>query len=770
MSPRARLFAICLVPVVYVGLSAIGATGASPASVAATALLPFFLYVVFRFTEGSTLGEDIIGPAPRLGMRLVFVGASIHVASRTAGSGRAGFDAASALGVGLAAVAALYALARVPEGRGLLRPPAGSKRLDAALAMILLAGIATTVPGAAALWPARRAALDPLAIDYALAAESGGALVLLFAASARFRLARGLELGVADRASAALTTAATALAVAAPASILRFAPPDRVLPAAALIAAIGVTLPLLARDATLVGRALRTLLVVSIVGTPIALFAAGIAAAAPARAGATVLAASVVLVVVGVLGERVAARMRPDAARWLAAIERAAEAAGTPEPTEALRMTLATLGDRLGPSAPSPVLFRLEQGDRLTVDRAGYLHEGPGVAPPEMASLCESEPEHTFRLEVGRALEVRSPNLRPALAWMEAHALAAVTSLRDEDGPVGLLALPRAGRRTALTLEEAQALGRLTERLSSVFALSAALARARARQLEAESRAARAEREAAEVRVARRQEGERWTQAARRAARRSPVSRYSPAARRALDELATAARADSPVVLLCPPGVDAEGLAATAHLESTRRDAPFVVVDGADRRDHPLGGWSDPVLSPIALARAGTLVVLDLPSLPNDVQTLLARVARDLPLRDESPPSDVRLVITVRETVDALVARGRVSVELADALGDRAIALPPLASRAEDVRSLALDHLARLGLALRGEGLGLADDALALLLEHPWPGNDVELADVLLRAARATSGPVVTRDDTLRALGAGRALGEARPQTKRARS
>ena len=751
MPARVRFFSLCLGPVVYVGIAAIGATSGGATAIAATVLLPFVLYVVFRFTEPPGLGEDVIGVAPRLAFRLVAVGAAMHVASRTAGPGRAGFDAASALGVGLATVAALYGLARVPEGRGLLRSNQASKRLDAAAAMTLLAGIATTVPAAAALAPTRRAALDPLALDYAAATEGGAALLLLFASAARFRLARRLELGVADRASAALTTAATALAVAIPAAIMGFAAPDRVLPTAALIAAAGVTLPVVVADASMVGRALRTLLVVSIVGAPIALVAAGVAAAAPSKAGATVLLTSLLLVVVGVLGERVAARLRPDAARWLSAIEKSQAAAALPEPTQALRATLATLRDRLGPSAPSPILFRLEHGDRLTVDRAGYLHEEPGLSPPDMPNLCESEPEHTFRLEVARALEVRSPHVRPALAWMEAHSLAAVTTLRDDDGAVGLLALPRAGRRTPLTLEEAQALSALTERLGSVFALSSALTRARERQLAAEGRATRAEEEASAVRIERRQEGERWSIAAGRLARRGPAPRYSPAARLAWDELAEAARVDRPVVLLCPPGVDAEGLAATVHLESDRRTAPLIVVDGADRREHPLGAWTDPVLSPIPLSRGGTLLVLDVASLPREVQALIARFARKQPIRDGADVADARLVVTVRETVDALVARGRLTEELGDALGDRAIPVPPLSARAEDVRPLALDHLARTGLALRGEALGLADDALEALLEHPFPGNDLELSALLLRAARVTSGPAVTRADLLRA-------------------
>jgi transcriptional regulator of acetoin/glycerol metabolism len=83
------------------------------------------------------------------------------------------------------------------------------------------------------------------------------------------------------------------------------------------------------------------------------------------------------------------------------------------------------------------------------------------------------------------------------------------------------------------------------------------------------------------------------------------------------------------------------------------------------------------------------------------------------------------------------------SERLADQLGDRAVALPDLASRAEDLRALSLDYLIRIGMRIRGRPLGLDLPALALLGEHLWPGNDAELYAVLLRAALVAEGDVV---------------------------
>lgn len=529
MLPRGRLLAFCLAPVLYVAVAAIQSTGGSSNTLAALVLLPPVLALAFRFTEPRSVGADLVGDEPRLAFRLALAGAATFLAARSAGPGRAPFDAAAAIGVSAAVAAALYGLARVPEGRGLLPPNPAARRLDAPMAAAMLGVASATVPAAAFLLPGRGGTIDPLTIDYATVAGGGGLLLLLTLATLRFRVLRRLELGVADRGAAALAITTTLLLSATPAGLLGFAAPDRVLPAAALLAALGVSLVLVVPDATLVSRSLRTLLLVCVLGSPVALFTAGVASAAPKQAGGTVLVSSVLLLLVGVLAQHVSARFVPDAARWLDALGKAQERAALPEPAVAISSTLAALRDHLGPSAPSPALYRMETGDVLSVDRAGYLHEAIGSLPAGLLEFCDAEPHQTLRLEVARALQIRHPEVRNALAWMEAHGYACVTALRDDDGPVGVLAMPRAGRRTLLTLQEVQALDGLTARLGSVFALSSLMAGARRRQLDVEAEVRQLTDALAQARNALERQGERFAIQARRTVRRSPLGRYSPA-------------------------------------------------------------------------------------------------------------------------------------------------------------------------------------------------------------------------------------------------
>src|SRR6185312_16373379 len=159
----------------------------------------------------------------------------------------------------------------------------------------------------------------------------------------------------------------------------------------------------------------------------------------------------------------------------------------------------------------------------------------------------------------------------------------------------------------------------------------------------------------------------------------------------------------------------------------------LAVVDGTSAAEHDLAHWRDPERSPLAAAAGGSLVIIDAHALPADVQSYLGAAF----------PDDGGIIVSLPATVDTLAASGRMSERLADRLGDRAVALPTLASRAEDLRALAIEQLARISVRLGSRPLGLAPKALEALLEHTWPGNDAELYAALLRAALVTEGEVI---------------------------
>ncbi len=773
---RRRSFWIAAAAVAYTAFAALRASGGHGPAWLALLGLPALLALGFRWVERPPRGEDRIEPAARSAAAVCLTGAAMLAAARSGPTGLA-LIALGNLGAAAAAMAALVGLARIAGLGGLLEPPPSTRRLDAAAFASLFWTVAVALPAVSAVAPERAADLDPLLVPYATSAASLGSLTVMLVAIARVRIARRIELGVADRVEAALLLSATALAVGLAAAFVGVAPPESILPVTSAVAAVCVASCTVAADAAQVSRALRRTLAIATLATPPALLAVyavheaprgdlGLRGAPQSSVGVAVFGACALCALAGLAAPALARRFAPEGARWLGAFDAATRAAMNPEPEAALETALAALRDAsdagTAGQAP-PALYLLSPPERVTVDRAGYAHTEPAEVPARLIELAQIEPERVLRVEAAEAVEVRRPEVRPLLAWLAERDIGVVALVNDAEGPIGALAIPRGRRASPMTLEEVSGLRAVADRLGAVIAVSAMLSGSRGREVAARREA---EERAGEVRRLTRavtQGAGRFRAIAALLARPARAAAYSPAARAAIEQLERLGEAGGPVTLLTAPGIDAVAWGAVVHLSSARAGGPLAIVDGAapvpegfaqafaqargasseraggagssgsEETPPALALWRDPDSSPIEAAKGGTLLVLDAQALPAEVQSYLGAAL----------PDDVKLVVAVPQTVDALVATGQMSERLADRLGDRAVALPSLSSRGEDLRALSLDHLARIGVRLRGRPFGLDLRALQAVLDHPWPGNDAEMGAVLLRAALVAKGDVI---------------------------
>ncbi|HEY4117124.1 MAG TPA: hypothetical protein VGM56_04690 [Byssovorax sp.] len=758
MRLRLRSFALAALPVLYVAAVSVQQTGGSALAFAMLGGLPLALLFAWSRTAPPVRGVDRTDGVARTGARVAFTGAALVCAART-GTGGAGFLAAENLGAALAATGGLVAFSRVQGPGGLVDASPRPRRLDAAAFGSLLWAVAIALPAAQIAAPDRAQGLDPRWLDYGVVAASLASLGVMLASTALVLVQKRLELGAADRAGAAFSLALTALLVGVLAAVTGVAPAERLLPLACACAGVALAASAVAREADALAQANRVTLAAAALVAPLALFAGYVARVAPKRSAATVAvavaAASLAGMIAPILGRRLFA---PAAGRWLSALDAATRAAMTPDPEAALEAALLALRAAAGQRGKDPALYFVGVPEVVTVDRAGYARRERAEPPPRLVELAAEEPEGVLRLEVLRAVLVRRPDVRPLEAWLDQRGFSALALVRDDAGPIGLLAIPAGSRRRAWTLEEARALRRLADRLGAVIGASALLARSRARELEVRGELANARTQITEHAAARARDATRHRAAAEALARRARLASYSPAARAAREAIERLAERGRPIALLSAPGIDASTWAAAAHLASARRDGPLVVVAGTRVAEHGLDRWRDPAASPLAAAETGTLVLLDAQALPLDVQRYVAASLGD----------STGLVVSLRATVDALVAADALGEELADRLGDRAVALPPLAARAEDLRALTLEILAELSITLGARAVGLDAMALAVLLEHEFPGNDAELAAVLVRAALAARGDAITRADLERA--GFTAAAELSPHPRRASS
>jgi DNA-binding NtrC family response regulator len=211
-----------------------------------------------------------------------------------------------------------------------------------------------------------------------------------------------------------------------------------------------------------------------------------------------------------------------------------------------------------------------------------------------------------------------------------------------------------------------------------------------------------------------------------------------------MDALGRASQEPAAPVLLCgPPGVGKRHAARLLHGlgAAGRLSLPaFVELDGAQLGESAADGlgraWE--------LARGGTLYLDELAALPPPAQeTLLGLVGRvraaAAPEREELP----RLVVATRLGG----ARAAVDPRLHRALASCVLRIPSLVERSEDIAALAGAFAHAMAARLRKPVLGLSAQALAVLLTHDYPGEVLELRNIVEHAVMLARGPLVTEHD-----------------------
>jgi hypothetical protein len=747
--------------VLYVTLAACQAVGFGWPAYALLAGAPLWLAGIWRFTRRSLGSEVAQVEVSALGaLRVAALGAAVWLAARLCAPGRPGLDLVANLGLGATIVAANVALARIPAREGLVQPPRSARSLDAVAFSALLWGIASALAAGRLIWRGPSALLDPVATDYATNAASIASVLELSAAALRLRSVRRLELGVLERARGALLLSLGALLVTLPLALLNLAAPYHALPAGALVAGLACSWVAALRDPTLISRALRGGFLVLALGAPLALGTGALVTRLPERAGLIALSGSVLALLVGVLGRSGAWPLAPAEVRRLKALEAASRAVLRADPSAAVLAVLESLQGLEQTIGTRPELWRIDPAEMLRADVAGYLHTEAGAAPEEVYAFAQSEPERLLRREVLAALEVRRPDVRVALSWLEARDAFAVGLVCEEQGPIGLLLLPRGPRRSLATLAEARAIRELCEQLSTVLGVSSALSRARSREAEALEWVEKLEHERSRLETRIVGQTRHRDSVAEVLADGVRVATYGTRARRTLRELELHAAGARDVSLDVPVGVDALAWACAYHQTGTGRTGPLVVSDGTTAGTHPPAYWSHETDAPTRRAEGGTLVVLHVTALPEPAQLALANALSARSLDGARP---CVLVATSSEAPERALEQGRLCAALAWFLVPHSLRLPALRERAEDLRGLVLAQLLASGVRREGQPLGIEPQALAQLVAYGWPGNDAELSLVVQRAARVATAERVTINDLAAAGFAGSSAALAAP-------
>jgi DNA-binding NtrC family response regulator len=231
---------------------------------------------------------------------------------------------------------------------------------------------------------------------------------------------------------------------------------------------------------------------------------------------------------------------------------------------------------------------------------------------------------------------------------------------------------------------------------------------------------------------------------------------------RILDLVGQVAPSRSTILIQGESGTGKELIAKAIHMNSPRKDRPFVPVNaGSTPSDllestlfgHVKGAFTSAVSSKKGLfevADRGTLFLDEIGTMSLDTQAKILRVLQDRKFMHlggvQEIQVDVRVIAATNVDLKRLVQEGRFREDLYYRLNVITIELPPLRNRREDIPLLVEHFLLKFCAENVQPPKQVSTDVLRPLLDYDWPGNVRELENVVERAVVLSAGSTIGPD------------------------
>ena len=225
------------------------------------------------------------------------------------------------------------------------------------------------------------------------------------------------------------------------------------------------------------------------------------------------------------------------------------------------------------------------------------------------------------------------------------------------------------------------------------------------------------------------------------------------------DLVGQVATSRSTILLQGESGTGKELIAKAIHLNSPRRDRPFVPVNtGSMPPDllestlfgHVKGAFTSAVASKKGLfevADRGTLFLDEIGNMSMDTQSKILRVLQDRKFMHlggiHEVQVDVRIIAATNVDLKQHVQEGKFREDLFYRLNVISMDLPPLRQRKEDIPLLVDFFLKKYSEENERPLRHITPEALRPLIAYSWPGNVRELENVIERAVVLSSGPEI---------------------------
>lgn len=230
-----------------------------------------------------------------------------------------------------------------------------------------------------------------------------------------------------------------------------------------------------------------------------------------------------------------------------------------------------------------------------------------------------------------------------------------------------------------------------------------------------------------------------------------------------LDSASRVAHTDATVLILGETGTGKELIARAIHLNSLRKDRPFVIINcGAIPAElleselfgHVKGSFTGAVnhkKGKVEMADGGTIFLDEIGEMPLDLQVRLLRLLQEREIEKVGATSrihvDVRIVAATHRNLETLVAEGKFREDLYYRLAVIPITVPPVRDREGDVADLVHHFFEHSKMRYGRPELQLAPSTLPYFLNYRWPGNVRELENLMERLVLLSRSEQVTPAD-----------------------
>ena len=223
------------------------------------------------------------------------------------------------------------------------------------------------------------------------------------------------------------------------------------------------------------------------------------------------------------------------------------------------------------------------------------------------------------------------------------------------------------------------------------------------------------------------------------------------------------AESDISVLIRGESGTGKEVVARAIHLQSQRKNHPFVIVNCSAIPDNlleselfghekvaPTGALS-PKLGKFEMAHGGSLFFDEVGELTRPLQVKLLRFLQHRKVERvdgaQSIDLDVRIIAATNRDLKKDVENRLFREDLYYRLKVVPLDIPPLRERKEDIIPLSRYFLTKLCRDQRKAPITLSPEAQSALLTHPWPGNVRELENLISRAVVLSARSILQASD-----------------------